>query len=92
MPRAYEYADLCAVPGEPGSWGHHPRQIERKAAMSEFVTAPHFVSCPDRGCGCIAEVTDRFDLHSTDGLISHVETYCVRRHVFRLPAYRVIPA
>ena len=70
----------------------HPRQIERKAAMSEFVTAPHFVSCPDRGCGCIAEVTDRFDLRSTDGLISHVETYCVRRHVFRLPAYRVIPA
>ena len=60
--------------------------------MSEFITVPHFVSCPDRACGCIAEITDRFDLRSTDGLISHVETYCVRRHVFRLPAYRVMPA
>jgi hypothetical protein len=60
--------------------------------MNDFVTAPHFVACPDRGCGCLAEITDRFDLGSTDGLIAHVETFCVRRHVFRLPASRVLPA
>ena len=60
--------------------------------MADFITVPHFVTCPDRDCGCIAEITDRFDLTSTDGLISHVETYCVRRHVYRLPAYRVGPA
>ena len=58
--------------------------------MSHFVVAPRFVACPDQDCGCIAEVTDRFDLLSTDGLVSHVVTYCVRRHIFRLPASRVV--
>lgn len=60
--------------------------------MSYFAAVPHFVTCPDQDCGCIAEITDRFDLASTDGPLSHVETCCVRRHVFRLPAYRVGPA
>jgi hypothetical protein len=45
-----------------------------------------FTACPDPDCGCIAEITDRFDLASTGGPVSHVATYCARRHIFRLPA------
>jgi hypothetical protein len=60
--------------------------------MPDFFVIPQFVACPDHTCGCLAEITDRFDLSSTDGLISHVETYCVRCHIFRLPASRVGPA
>ena len=48
-----------------------------------------FVSCPDPFCDGIAEITDRFVLASTDGPITHVATYCIRQHMFRLPESRV---
>lgn len=40
-------------------------------------------NCPD--CGEPAEVLDRFALPSTDGLVEHARTYCVRRHWFIAP-------
>jgi hypothetical protein len=57
--------------------------------MSHFAAAPQFIVCPDENCGTIAEITDRFELASTDGPLAHVETCCARRHVFRLPADRI---
>jgi hypothetical protein len=51
-----------------------------------------YVFCPDPDCGHIAEITDRFDLRATDGVVPHVVTFCIRRHIFRLPASQVTSA
>jgi hypothetical protein len=48
-----------------------------------------FVSCPEPACHAPAEVLDRYPLGSTAGPWEHVRTYCVRRHIFVLPAERV---
>jgi hypothetical protein len=36
------------------------------------------IRCPS--CGAPAEITERFWLDSTDGLIQHLKTYCLSRH------------
>jgi len=48
-----------------------------------------FVTCPDPECQAPAEMFDPVSLGSTSGPILLVRTYCVRRHVFLLPAERV---
>ena len=42
------------------------------------------ISCPE--CASPAEVTDRFALASTDGLIDHLGLRCAAGHLFRMPA------
>ncbi len=42
------------------------------------------VACPE--CEATAEITDIFQLYSTDGLVEHVVVSCVAGHHFRMPA------
>lgn len=42
--------------------------------MTEWTT------CPDPDCAAPAEVVDRWDWRSTDGLVTHVATHCARGH------------
>jgi hypothetical protein len=46
-------------------------------------------ACPE--CGLPAEITDRFSLSSTDGLVEHVALACVDGHYFRMPADGLSP-
>ena len=43
------------------------------------------IKCPEPRCAAAAEVTEVFRLESTDGPIDHMVTYCLERHVFRMP-------
>jgi len=43
--------------------------------------------CPE--CAAPAEITDRFDLDSTDGPVEHVTVLCARRHRFTMLAERL---
>jgi hypothetical protein len=45
------------------------------------------VSCPD--CGVPAEITERFDLPSTDGPVDHIVVHCAAGHHFRMAADRL---
>lgn len=40
------------------------------------------IPCPEPTCGATAEITSRWVLASTDGLIEHVQTRCLAGHVF----------
>jgi hypothetical protein len=42
--------------------------------------------CPDPACADVAEVAYRWTLGSTSGAFGMVQTICLRRHVFVLPA------
>ena len=42
------------------------------------------VACP--ACEATAEITDSFQLPSTDGPVEHVAVSCVAGHHFRMPA------
>jgi hypothetical protein len=48
-----------------------------------------FVTCPDPECEAPAEMFDPVRLGSTSGPMLLVRTYCVRRHIFLLPAEQV---
>ncbi len=41
------------------------------------------IPCP--GCGAPAEVTDRFLLPGTGGLVDHLAVRCAARHYYRMP-------
>ena len=43
------------------------------------------IKCPEPTCPATAEVTEVFRLESTDGPVDHMVTYCLARHVFRMP-------
>ena len=50
----------------------------------------HLIACPDAACAAPAEVLDWTTLRSTDGAVRHVKTFCVQRHIFFMPADRVL--
>jgi hypothetical protein len=45
------------------------------------------VSCPE--CRVPAEITERFRLPSTDGLVDHIVVLCAGGHYFRMAADRL---
>ena len=44
------------------------------------------IECPHEWCDEAAEVTDRYELASTGGLVIHFDTRCVLGHVFKMMA------
>jgi hypothetical protein len=48
------------------------------------------IPCPEPTCEAPAEVTSRWMLASTDGLVEHVRTCCVNGHVLT-PLVELIP-
>lgn len=49
--------------------------------------APDLTGCP--ACAAPAEITERFDLWSTDGPVGHVRVQCANRHCFTMPTDRL---
>jgi hypothetical protein len=50
-----------------------------------------FARCPERSCGALAEILDRWELDSTDGPLEHVKTRCLHGHTFTVLAESLPP-
>jgi hypothetical protein len=59
-------------------------------APGEDIVLLQLIACPEPSCRVPAEVSDRFALSSTSGPIEYIRTYCLRRHIFTVPAERVV--
>jgi hypothetical protein len=49
--------------------------------MNDSMTL-ELIPCPEPTCDAIAEITSRWVLASTDGLVEHLQTRCLDGHVF----------
>jgi len=60
-------------------------------ATQTNVIGVELVCCPDPDCGTPAEVRDRFQTESTDGLVEHLRIFCLGGHSFTLPSASLSP-